>query len=798
MLSAKTTVIRWATWDEWITGYPRTGTAGTHYGVDPGDSNMKWLQGLNAAGDTKAELTADATADTTYNGDLIELGFFMDLGDDRAVGGSGANADSASTTMFKGTWTPITSKTTIGQNFGDEDNDGDLYTIDNIQTGEFSFKTQFTNEAGADNDNTKAQTNPQGGDANGGDEERISTDTPNNLSTNVQALYDAAASGSPLIGIRFYDIDRGGGGGISKANNGDTRYNTIMDAAWVWPSDDAGSLNMKLHETNGNVNDSVVFEFDNTSARSTNTSKIGTGDNQLVDDDYVATITYQDGSTALNLADGGIGSTILSGFDGSGAIYGANNANVLTIHSATGNDGAEAFLHSGDYYNASGGTAATDLTIIKTGGGTQVLTGNLKLADSSPSNESAYVSIEGGSIEFDAASGKTQIIEYLKGSTGTVILDNSGRADQTLELGFAQSHSAANATFSGAVTLQGSNTKNTIKVSTGTTSDDYANEQVLSGVISGGEVLVKDGVGILTLEGNNANTGGVEINNGTLKVGNSANNADVGSGTVTINKGKFEVLAGDTIANQIVGGTDDTNKSVLGGDGTIAALTVGSANGEVDVVSPGQGISSSLTETTGLSNQQVTLGTSSAAAAMGNLTITNLTVNDGAIFDWEISDFNSGANQSAFNDEFDVLRFDQLTVESGSSGLLNIFSVASNGTAGAVAGFGLHSGDNGILFLDQIANNHSKVDSNLGLSSGSWQMVDWFAVDESAYNFYNGNAHGDWNVWYNGSGDFYLRYTAAPEPSTYIMITGLLMLPGFRMFRRFMKKAKSEDSSVDA
>jgi hypothetical protein len=77
-------------------------------------------------------------------------------------------------------------------------------------------------------------------------------------------------------------------------------------------------------------------------------------------------------------------------------------------------------------------------------------------------------------------------------------------------------------------------------------------------------------------------------------------------------------------------------------------------------------------------------------------------------------------------------------------------------------------------------------------------MVDWFAVDESAYNFYNGNAHGDWNVWYNGSGDFYLRYTAAPEPSTYIMVTGLLMLPGFRMFRRFMKKAKPEDSSVDA
>ena len=80
--------------------------------------------------------------------------------------------------------------------------------------------------------------------------------------------------------------------------------------------------------------------------------------------------------------------------------------------------------------------------------------------------------------------------------------------------------------------------------------------------------------------------------------------------------------------------------------------------------------------------------------------------------------------------EYDVLRFDQLTVENGSTGLLNIFSVANDGTAGAVAGIGVHSGNNGILFMDQISDDHSRIDNNLGLSSGSWQMVDWFAVDE--------------------------------------------------------------------
>ena len=771
--------VLWSTYDWYTTS-----------ASDPGGST-KILKGLNAAGASPTALYPDQTANTTYDGDLIELGFFK-LSD-----------GTASTVAYKGVWTPLTTMTTIGHDaeFLDTESPPSTETSHNIPAGEFSFWTSFTTNTNEPDNSANALSNPDGGD-----NYAITTDQPASLATNVAALNTAAGSGSPLLGIRFYDLSTGSeptapsaGNAPQKGTAGTVRYNTIMDAAWVW-SDDS-TITMLLNETDGiTVNNSVTFEFDNTIARSTNTSKIGTSDNQLVDDDYVATITYQDGSTALNLANGGIGSTILSGFDGSGAIYGANDENVLTIHSATGNDGVDAFLHSGDYYKVSGGTDATDLTIIKTGGGTQVLTGNLKLADTNTNIESAYVSIEDGSLEFDAASGKTQIIEYLKGSTGTLILDNSGRADQTLELGFARSHSAANATFSGAVTLQGSNTKNTIKVSTGTTSDDYANEQVLSGVISGGEVLVKDGVGILTLEGNNANTGGVEINNGTLKVGNSGNNADVGSGTVTINKGKFEVLAGDTIANQIVGGTVAEKKSVLGGDGTFSYTTgngivVGSGDNEIDVISPGQGISSSFTETSGLSNQQITFGTSSAAEAIGDLEISKLTINDGAIFDWEINDFSSSAGTG-----WDVLRFDSLVFDSdaSASGLINIFSVANNGTGGAVSNMSVPA--NGVLFLDSIDNDHNDINWGgiSGVSSGSWQEVDWMGINDNGFSYHNDQYGGGWNVWYNGSGDFYLRYSAVPEPSTYIMVTGLLMLPGFRMFRRFMKKAKPDDSSVDA
>ena len=208
---------------------------------------------------------------------------------------------------------------------------------------------------------------------------------------------------------------------------------------------------------------------------------------------------------------------------------------------------------------------------------------------------------------------------------------------------------------------------------------------------------------------------------------------------------------------------------------------------------------SSLTETTKFINQQATFGTSTAAAAIGNLTITNLTMNNGAIFDWEINDF---ASSSGAGTGWDALSFNSLSFDStsSSSGLLNIFSVANNGTAGTVGGMA-NEPTNGFLFLDSASNNHSAISwgSISGITGGAnnWQQIDWFEVNDQSFNYYNGTHGMGWNVWYNGEGDFYLRYSVVPEPSTYIMVTGLLMLPGFRMFRRFIKKAKPEESETE-
>ena len=84
--------------------------------------------------------------------------------------------------------------------------------------------------------------------------------------------------------------------------------------------------------------------------------------------------------------------------------------------------------------------------------------------------------------------------------------------------------------------MVGSGTEVVIKVASGAANTDYGKEQNISGVVSGAEKLVKDGVGRLVLEKDNTNTGGVKISNGTLAVGNSANDADTGSGTIEIER----------------------------------------------------------------------------------------------------------------------------------------------------------------------------------------------------------------------------------------------------------------------
>ena len=755
---------------------------------DPGGST-KLLKGLNAAGTSATSLYEDQADDQSYNGDLIELGFFKDLGDDGAVGGSGGNADTASTTKFKGYWTPLTSRTTIGQDAKWLAGLGSAGPEQSIPAGEFGFNVVINNGDGINDDDTAFINwhTPIGSGFKIADQQTGGSDT--DLSTNWDLL---TAATNAKLGIRFYDINTAGNpptpsgtNGATKVN-GTTRYNTIMDDAWVWSSSDDDTLTMAIHENvdhagSMSLNTSLEFEFDNTAAYSANLAKVGTGNTRVENDDYVATVTHYSGSGNIDLDASGIGSTVLSGLTGSGNILGGDDGSTLTIHSAAGNTGTDAFDFTGNIYETS--SASTDLSIIKTGAGDQELTGNINLA--SGSGDKGFINLQEGGLTLNPGSGETQVIEYLKGASGTTLtLDNTGAG--TIELGFAQSQSGA--TFSGGVVLSGSGASNIIKVATGTAAADYGKEQIFgTGVISGSEKLTKSGVGRLKLTGDNTFSGGMDINDGTVVAGHA--DALGGSGNaVVINKGKLEVSSGITLANTSIQG--GSGKSLIGGDGTVASITIGSGANEIDYLSPGQGISSSLSP----SQKQMGLGNGAADDAIGSFTATTLSLQGGGVYDWEMQDFDGTTGGT----DYDVMNFTNLSFGSSSDRFtINIMGIqSSDGTEGAPDNLASIWGKsrqttNGFKFLTDGGG------SGGGITWGAWNsgnIDDYFEFrfDDLAYNTSNNGQYNqwgqDWSVHYD-SGDFYLQFSAAPEPSTYIMVTGLFMLPGFRMFRKWRKKS---------
>ena len=752
---------------------------GSHLGseyLNQGDTtpgSIQSLFGLDGAGTNKASLV-NGSADTSgdFTGDLIELGFF----DTDGVDDNSYTPNTDTTNPFQGIWTPLTSKTTIGRDWAGSG--GDL-----VGAGEFYFKTKFTVTPSVDNESSINYGETFSFTDNLGD-----ASATNDVFYRVSALEGAT---SALLGIRFYDIDTSdasaGGGGTTKATDGSTRYNTIMHTGagtdWIWSS---GFIS--LHKVDGSATDpDLVFEFENSSANAA--SKVGTGDNAIVSDDFTATVTYFDGSSNINVADGGIGSSVFSGFDGTGIIYGGEtDANIVTLHSQSGNTGSDAYEFSGDFYRAATGTESTDLTILKTGAGDQILSGNLNLADSDDTSASGGLNIVAGNLILKPASGKTQVVEYLTGAGG-LKLDNSGVNDGTIvTLGFANQTSS---TFSGTVVLDGNGAANVnkISVSSGSTDDDYNNVQTLSGVISengGAKKLVKDGAGKLVLSGNNAFTGGLDVNGGTVQLGH-ANGAGTGAGVITINTGKLEIASGVSVSETINGSA--VGKSIVGGDGTIASLNVGSDTSEIDVISPGEGHSSS-TSSAG-STQQVSRN-ASLASALGSLTITSLDLDDGGVFDWEIGDFSG----STAGSDWDLLNVGTLDFDPSASTLtVNIMPLQSDGSAGATAGspnmWVNKTGTSGFKFMDVT------TWANAPGSSGT--ISQGFSINNSSWLYYQNDPYGDWSVYYDvGTSAFYLQYSAVPEPSTYMMVTGLLMVPGMSYLRRIRRKKESveEESSL--
>ena len=778
------TTIKWGT---------HKGPNTVHYdftGLPSWNANPTTVQLLRDFGGTALLNTTGgpSTSSSWSKGDLIELGFFASsLGSDSAIGGSGGNADTPATSLFQGTWVPLTSQTYIGQDWGTSSGPPDQ----EIDAGDFMFLSKYNNDSGWKN---FAVHNNSG---NSEADYRITNDQPSNLTDELGIL-----TNSTPLGFRFYDLDTTGGGGASKDSDGTTRYNTIMNTNWVWPGS-GGSLDMFLHDSTNedNLDSNLVFEFDNTTYGSsgtytakvagTNVSSHGSA-SALHSDDFKTSIAYWDGSTGLSIASSNQ-DIILSGVSGSGNISGGSD-NMLTLNTNGVGTTSNAYTLTGSIQD----TGATGgLKLLKVGTGEKILTGAVSLV----SDTDSHVTIGEGKLTLKSSSNNQQF-EYFTGS-GTLKLDNTSNASQTIVIGLANTSSKQ--TFAGNLELAGTNTSNTLDVGGGELAG-FDKHQEFSGVVSGAENLIKTGSGKLTLSGNNTLSGGIKIaDGGGTKDGGilvAGHNNGLGSGTTIIEHGKLAIGAGTTVTTTIQGqGTNDnTNmKSVIGGgvgnsagvidNGSGTQINIGSGNGQIDVLSPGIAHASSMSN--GTSDFQAVAGNHNASGnddltlSIGTVQIDKIGLKNGGVFDWEITDF---AGNNSDGSDWDVLKFDDLDFSESDTFDLNIYSLASNGSAGGVSVDGSNhlysskAGTSGFKFMEWTTSG-----SGWNNAPGSARVVNGFNINSDNWAGVNNFYYGDWSVWYE-SGNFYLQYSAVPEPSTYFMVTGLLMLPGYNFFRRFRKK----------
>ena len=315
---------------------------------------------------------------------------------------------------------------------------------------------------------------------------------------------------------------------------------------------------------------------------------------------------------------------------------------------------------------------------------------------------------------------------------------------------------------------------------------------VLTGItVEEGNVFITAGSGDLTLSGTAnfsiSENSSLSISESLLYGGNTLNKAGKGlftfgannvdaSGTTTISQGKIDVASGVTLSGGVTG--SGSLKSVIGGLGTVDSVTLGGSSNEIDFISPGLGNASSLTS----SSSQNQISTQRSSDAVGTFTATTLNWNNGGVYDWEIKDFNPGTTSGAY----DVLSFSTLNFESGQTFGINIMSVSDGaGTIGSVASGNTvssdFSGNSGFLFLKGSTVN--------GIGSGD--VSSSFSIRTDDFDFQQGHWYGDWGVYRDG-GNFYLTYSAVPEPSTYAMV---FVLCGFlalnRSSFRYWKKLKS-------
>lgn len=245
--------------------------------------------------------------------------------------------------------------------------------------------------------------------------------------------------------------------------------------------------------------------------------------------------------------------------------------------------------------------------------------------------------------------------------------------------------------------------------------------------------LVKQGNGTLVFAAANAFSGGLTMEQGTVKVTAASG---LGSGAATVNGGTLSVEANLSNAVQVTGGT-------LIGGGTLGVVTLGQGA----ILSPG--------------------------VSVGTLTASSLILQNGSSLKWELADA-SGAMGTGYDSLFVTGQLDLISASPATRIVLKAVSV---GNAGAPLNF-------------QRNLPNSFVFTNFGsLALGSNQNVaDLFSLDFSELRYTDGTLvnPADWQVTADLSS---LTLSTIPEPSTYGLGLGALALALVALRRR--KQTKS-------
>ena len=368
--------------------------------------------------------------------------------------------------------------------------------------------------------------------------------------------------------------------------------------------------------------------------------------------------------------------------NGSGTFTGQFTApNLSIIKSGTGTQ----ILAGTNTYT--GGTTISGGTLqVGNGGRTGTLgsgnvTNNASLAFNRSDNITASNTISGSGQLVQAGAGTTTLTgnnTYTGGTTinaGTLALGAANRlADGgavtvnagTFDLG-GFSYTLGTVTLSGGAITNGTVTGSSYDVRSGN----------VAAVLAGNGALTKSGAGAVILSGSNTYTGGTTVSDGTLQVGNGGTNGTMGTGAV-VNNSKIALNRADTVTvANLISGTgrleqSGNGRSILSANNTFSGGTLISAG----VLQVGSGASGALGGGNITNNAQLVFDRSDTA------TVSNRITGNG-----RVDHSGSGTLVMTGNNDYSG----QTVVGVG------VLQVGSGGSVGSIGTGDVYINDNGVL-----------------------------------------------------------------------------------------------------